>query len=141
MITQSRSPAVTSARPGAARFTTHQGRTGRLISVAGHLDAAGAEQLLDHVLHGLCGEWLVLDLTAVDFMDSRGTDSLHAINSRCAHLDVRWSLIAGNAAARLLSSCDRDGGLPLSDSLTAALASVQKLPNWRATTDGVAGRR
>ncbi|MHC9291601.1 STAS domain-containing protein [Mycobacterium sp. LTG2003] len=139
MITKSGSPVLGSAQPAAARFTTHQGRTGRLLSVAGNLDAANANRLLDHVQHSMCCEWLVLDLSAVEFVDAASIDALHVVNARCAHFDVRWSLVAGHAVSRLLSGCDRDGVLPVSESLTAALASVQKLPDWRATTHGVAG--
>ncbi|MCV7288609.1 STAS domain-containing protein [Mycolicibacterium wolinskyi] len=141
MITQSRSPIVGSAQQAVARFTTHQGRTGRLLSVAGKLAADNADQLLDHVHRAMCCEWLVLDLTAVEFIDVASMNALHTVNARCAHFDVRWSLVAGRAVSRLLRSCDRDGVLPVSESLTAALASVQKLPDWRATTHHVAGSR
>lgn len=141
MIAQTRSPVLGSAQPDTARFTTHQGRTGRLLSVAGKLDAASAHRLLDHVHHSMCCEWLVLDLAAVEFVDAASIDALHAVNARCAHFGVRWSMVAGHAVSRLLRSRDGDGVLPISESLTAALASVQKLPDWRATTPGVAGSR
>lgn len=141
MITQSRSPVLGSGEQAAARFTTHQGRTGRLLSVAGKLAAANADQLLDHVHRAMCCEWLVLDLTAVEFIDVASMNALHTINARCAHFDVSWSLVAGRTVSRLLSKCDRAGALPVSESLTAALASVQKLPDWRETTPDVAGSR
>lgn len=137
MITLPRSPAAGSAHARAARFTTHQGRTGRLLSVTGRINAANANQLSGQVHHALWGEWLVLDLTAVEFIDTAGMETLHAINDRCARFDVHWSLVAGPAVSRILSNRD----LPVSESLTAALASVQRRADGRATTDGVAGDR
>ncbi|PJK22607.1 hypothetical protein CSX11_08565 [Mycobacterium goodii] len=141
MIAKTRSPVVGSAQPDTARFTTHPGRTGTLLSVAGKLDAANPNRPLDHVDHPTGCEWLVLDLAAVEFVDAASIDGPRVVNIRCAHFDVRWSMVAGQAVSRRLRDRDRDGVVPVSGSLTAALASLQEPPDWRATTTGVAGSR
>ncbi|MGV0741480.1 STAS domain-containing protein [Mycolicibacterium sp. XJ870] len=132
MIKLPGSPGVGSAHANTARYTMHQGRTGSLLSVAGGIDAAGADQLVARVHHAMRCEWLVLDLTAVEFMHPAGMQTLHAINARCARFNVRWSLVAGPAISRLLRSCDLID-LPISESLTAALASVQRRPDQQET--------
>lgn len=74
----------------------------------------------------------MLDLTAVEFIDATGLWSLYdrrlrvrrsAINAKCARLGLLWPLVAGPAVSRLVSSCGL--GLPTSELLTAALASVK----------------
>src|SRR5574337_1683092 len=60
-----------------ARFDTHWGRSGAVVTVHGEVDAANADALGEYVEHhaGYC-EWLVLDLSALDFI---GTGALSVL--------------------------------------------------------------
>jgi hypothetical protein len=128
-----RSPAVESAdadtalrdQTGAARLTPHQRRTGRLLPVADEVDAANAEQLLDQVGHDMCGKWFLVDMikgeSAMPRACGPGTQSTPS-----AHVfGMLWSLAAGPAGSRLVNSSGLGDDLPTSESLTAALVSVQ----------------
>ncbi|WP_171055115.1 STAS domain-containing protein [Mycobacterium sp. DBP42] len=107
-----------------AHFTTHRGRTGHLIRVVGEIDAANADHLIDQVRHSAWCEWLVLDLAAVEFMGTAGCAALHTIGAYCLDRDVRWTLVASPSVSRLLTICGQGNEIPVSESLTAALASV-----------------
>ncbi|WP_083665987.1 STAS domain-containing protein [Mycobacterium sp. NS-7484] len=113
---------------GHVYFTKQWGRTGALIRVIGDIDAANANQLVDQFHQAAWCEWLVLDLTTVEFMGTAGLAALRAINARCAEGNVQWALVAGRAVSQLLAVCGHDQTFPTSESLTAALASVHKLP-------------
>ncbi|WP_139335292.1 STAS domain-containing protein [Mycobacterium sp. GA-1841] len=116
---------------GHVYFTKQCGRTGALIRVIGDVDAANADQLVDQFLQMAWCEWLVLDLTTLEFMGTAGLAALRTINARCAEVDVRWALVVGHAASRMLAVCGHSQTFPTCESLTAALASVHKLPNSR----------
>ncbi|MFV8054609.1 STAS domain-containing protein [Mycobacterium sp. 48b] len=114
---------------GRARFTTHWGRTGGLLRVDGDIDAANADQLVDQVRHTTWCEWLVLDMTTIDFMGTSGITALHTINVHCADTDVRWALVPSRPVSRLLTLCGHNQAFPISESLTAALSRVQQRPH------------
>lgn len=116
---------------GHVYFTKQCGRTGTLIRVIGDIDAANADQLVDQFLEVAWCEWLVLDLTTLEFMGTAGLAALHTINARCAEVDVRWALVIGRAVSRMLAVCGHRQTFPTCESLTAALASVHKLPSSR----------
>lgn len=109
-----------------ARFAACWGRSGAVVSVTGELDAANAGQLAEYVQRcaSYC-EWLVLDLSELEFMGTAGFSTLHAINTRCAGSDVQWAVVPGAASSRLLGICDPDATLPTAKSATLALAKVQ----------------
>lgn len=109
-----------------ARFCVHWGRSGAVVSVVGELDAANADDLANYVQRcaAYC-EWLVLDLTELEFMGTAGFSVLHTINTRCAGTDVQWALVPGAATTRLLRICDPDTTLPTAKSGASALARVQ----------------
>jgi anti-anti-sigma factor len=112
---------------GAARFTVTWGRSGGVITVRGELDAANADQFAGCMEQcAVCCDWLVLDLSELDFMGTAGLRALTRIDSGCGELEVRWALVPGGAVFRLLRICDPDPCLPVSESVTAALATVQE---------------
>ena len=109
-----------------ARSVTHWGRSGAVVSVHGELDAANSGRLAGHVQHcaHFC-EWLVLDLSALDFIGTAGFSALKTIVDRCADTDVYCTLVPGIATTRLLRICDPAGDLPTTSSVAEALGEVQ----------------
>ena len=63
-----------------------------VITAHGELDAANAQAFVDYALrHAAQTDYLVLDLTGVDFFGTAGFSALHTVNVRCAaekRLDV-----------------------------------------------------
>jgi anti-anti-sigma factor len=109
-----------------ARFDAHRGRSGAVITVRGEVDAANADALAEYVQRcaGYC-EWLVLDLSGLDFIATAALSALHTINDRCAAMDVYWTLVPSPAVSKVLKFCEPDPVLPSDESLTDALAAVQ----------------
>jgi anti-anti-sigma factor len=97
-----------------------------VINIDGEVDAANAGTLAEYVQRcaGLC-EWLVLDLTDLDFFGTAALSALHTITERCAGAGVNWTMVPSPAVSRVLRLCQPNGGLPLCESLTDALATVQ----------------
>ncbi len=90
------------------------------------IDAANARTLADYIQR--CAkrcEWLVLDLSALDFIGTAGFSTLRAIDARCARAGICWTLVSGPAVTRLLRVCDPGSRLPVTQSLSTALVSVQ----------------
>lgn len=115
-------------RPSRTHYTTHSGRAGHLIRVIGEIDAANDTQLVDQVRDTARCEWLVLDLSAVTFMGTAGIAALQTVHTYCTDADVRWALVASQSVLRVLAICGREDAFPTGESLTAALAKVQKHP-------------
>lgn len=109
-----------------ARSVTRWGRSGAVVSVDGELDASNAGQLADYVQHcaSYC-EWLVLDLTDLEFIGTAGFSALKEISARCAGAMVYCTTVPGTAVARLLRICDPANTLPTTASVADALADVQ----------------
>lgn len=108
------------------------GRSGAVAYVGGELDAANADQLTDHVR--ACAkhcQWLILDLTDLDFIGTAGFSALKAITEHCADATVYCTTVPGAALARLLRICDPAGALPTTPSVADALAEVQGLRGLR----------
>lgn len=111
---------------GAAQLTAHWGRSGGVIAVHGEIDADNADAFTDRMgrTAARC-EWLVVDLSELEFLDAAGISALQRINTRCAEVDVCWALVPGTRMSRLLRVRDPDSTLPMAGSLASALASVQ----------------
>lgn len=109
-----------------ARTVTHWGCSGAVVNVEGELDASNAGALADHVQHcvGYC-EWLVLDLSDVEFIGTAGFWALKMLTDRCADAMVYCAVVPGAAAARLLRICDPGNTLPTAASVAAALPAAQ----------------
>ena len=119
------------------RTVAHWGRSGAVIAVEGEIDAANAKPLAEYVQSSAnrC-EWLVLDLSPLEFIGTAGFSALQAINARCAQADISWALLPGPATTALLRVCDPEGRMPVAESLAAALARVQNpRPQLRAVPE------
>lgn len=113
------------SKAGGVRFTARWGRSGAVINVRGEVDATNAGQFVTYLHHcAVSSEWLVLDLTELDFMGTAGFSALQAINTQCAKADVHWTLVPGVTVSRLLRVCDPQRGLPTAESVTSALETV-----------------
>lgn len=109
-----------------ARFTVHWGRSGAVIAANGEIDAANARQLADYVHR--CAErceWLVLDLSDLEFIGTAGFSALQAVNAQCTKASICWTVVPGLAVLTLLRVCDPESHVPIAESLTTALANVQ----------------
>lgn len=104
-----------------------------ITAIAGDLDIANAEALVDAVLTGSQTDpkpGVVLDFTAVDFMDSTG---IRAILEIARHLDEEAAagLVLLNPAtgvAKLLSLAGVDDRIPVASDLQQALALLAAPP-------------
>lgn len=127
-------PPVESWAGHAARSITRWGRCGAVISILGELDAANAGQLTDHVQRcaSYC-EWLIIDLSDLDFLGTAGFSALTAIAQRCAETGVHCTTVPGAAAARLLHICDPAAeNLPTTPSVADALAGAHAFQQSRS---------
>ncbi|MEO8816466.1 MAG: STAS domain-containing protein [Mycobacterium sp.] len=102
------------------------GRAGAVITTHGEVDAANARQLVDFIDHCLnyC-EWLVVDLSGLDFIGTVGLSALHQVQDRCAAVGVNWALVPSPAVSKVLQFGEPDRALPISESLAEALVTVQ----------------
>lgn len=109
-----------------ARITTHWGRSGGVIAVHGEIDAANADQFGDELQRRVADcEWLVLDLSGLQFIGTAGFSALQRVNVGCAQAGGRWALVPGPATRRLLRVCDPHAILPTADTVSQALAIAQ----------------
>ena len=100
-----------------------------IIEVSGDVDAANADAVVTAAFPQTAElARLVLDLRGVEFLGSAGYFALRALNERCAAEAVRWVVVAGDPARRLLRICDPDGSLPVQPTLGAALSAVGPSP-------------
>jgi anti-anti-sigma factor len=100
-----------------------------VITAHGELDAANAQAFVDYALrHAAQTDYLVLDLTGVDFFGTAGFSALHTVNVRCAAEKIEWAMTPSAAVTRLLRICDPDSALPICNGVDAALAAVQGEP-------------
>jgi anti-sigma B factor antagonist len=84
------------------------------ITVGGELDLATVPQLSAAVAEHHDAGLLVLDLTAVTFIDSTGVRVLIQTHRRCARSGSRLAVLAGDGPVRrLLELCKLDGRLAL----------------------------
>ena len=84
------------------------------IVVSGELDLATAPRLSAAVAEHSDAKLLVLDLTAVTFIDSTGVRVLIEADRRCAGSGSRLAVLAGDGPVRrLLDLCELDGRLAL----------------------------
>lgn len=97
-----------------AQFTARWGPTGTLITVAGELDAANADQLVAYVQQSASrSRRIILDLRGLKFIGTAGFSALHRINVKCSGAQMSWAMAPSPAVARLLRVCDPDGTLPV----------------------------
>ncbi|MDX1890362.1 STAS domain-containing protein [Mycolicibacterium sp. 050158] len=111
------------------RYSTALARSIPVVTANGEIDAANALTLSRHVEAELDSvSRLVVDLSALEFFGTQGFSILHRINVMCSRFAVNWTLVAGPEVDRVLHICDPDGGLPVADTLEAALRAVTRPP-------------
>lgn len=112
------------------RFATSSVRSSVVVVTAeGEVDAANALTLGKYVETQLEGaSRLVVDLRALNFFGVQGFSILHRINVMCSRYSVNWVVLAGTEVNRVLHVCDPDGGLPVADSMEAAVATTIRPP-------------
>ncbi|MGV0634260.1 STAS domain-containing protein [Mycolicibacillus trivialis] len=107
-----------------AHFEARWDGRGLVLAVRGEIDAANAADLTEAARDGVAHcQWLVLDLTEVEFMGTAGFAALHGIDTVID--GVSWALVPSAAVTRLLRICDADGVLPSQRSMAEALAYVR----------------
>lgn len=100
-----------------------------IITVHGELDASNSAAFAAHVDEcAAAGTHLVLDLSPLQFFGTAGFSALHTINVRCANASARWAMVTGEAVSRLLRVCDPDHTLPVANSITEAVESLDGEP-------------
>lgn len=93
-----------------------------VVGVTGELDACNMHHLTDCAhAYVATGRALVLDLSQLDFLAAQGITTLFDISDECAQAGVKWVLVTGHAASRLLRICDPDQRLPVVSSIDEAL--------------------
>ncbi|BBX21575.1 hypothetical protein MTER_09860 [Mycolicibacter terrae] len=114
------------------RCVTRWGRSGAVISVDGELDASNADQLAGFLQQcaAYC-EWLVLDLSDLEFIGTAGFSALSTTTGRCSDAGIYCTTVPGQAVTRLLRICDPTNALPTSASVSDALSGVQGLRKVR----------
>lgn len=101
------------------------GRAGAMVAVHGEIDAANAEGFAAYVGQCLARcEWLVLDLSSIEFIGTAGFSALQNIQARCTDRRIHWTLVSGRVASRLLRVCDPHTLLPTTGSITEALERI-----------------
>lgn len=113
------------------RFTTTTSARASVMVVTadGEVDAANALSLSKHVEGELESiSRLVVDLRGLEFFGVQGFSILHRINVMCSRHSVNWVVLAGTEVQRVLRVCDPDGGLPVANSMEAAVATVTRPP-------------
>lgn len=113
------------------RFTTTtSARSSVLVVTAvGELDAANALSLGKYVEGELeSASRLVVDLRGLEFFGIQGFSILHRINVMSSRHSVNWVVLAGTEVDRVLQVCDPDGGLPVANTMEAAVATVTRPP-------------
>lgn len=89
-----------------------------VLSVTGEIDLATAPEM-DAALAAADGD-VILDLSAVSFMDSTGIRSLVAAHRAAESADRGFRIVVGRQIERLLEMTGLDGTLPLAGSLDNA---------------------
>ena len=111
-----------------ARLDTHWMKSSvAIVSAHGAIDQTNARTLTEYSLADLVRcRGLILDLTRLKFFGAAGFSALHRISVSCARAGIDWALVPGAAVSLLLRICDPDGLLPAVDTVSAALASLQR---------------
>lgn len=111
-----------------ARLDTHWMKSSvAVVSAYGDIDKSNARTLTEYSLVNLMlSQGLILDLTRLEFFGAAGFSELHRISVSCARAGKNWALVPGAAVSVVLRVCDPDGLLPAVNTLSAALASVER---------------
>jgi anti-anti-sigma regulatory factor len=97
-----------------AYFTSQPTWGGILVTARGEIDSVNSEPFAAFALNrATAGRRLRVDLSRITFFGVDGVAALHTIHADCAARGIRWTIMPGPAALRVLRICDRAGVLPV----------------------------
>lgn len=102
---------------------SNRGRS-TIVSFAGEIDAGNADQLVDTVRTVLeaCGQRLIVDLTAVEFLDAMGADALLRARQHATACAVRLDVVcSAGVLRRVLTVADDDDAVEFFGSVAEAV--------------------
>jgi anti-sigma B factor antagonist len=109
-----------------ATFESERLERATVVRIRGEVDLSNAERLHDELVARV-GEtpWLVLDLSACDYLDSAGLSVIARIHARCRARGAQLRIVVPTSAAtveRLLAITGMDEILQVDRSVDEALA-------------------
>ncbi|OJZ75379.1 sulfate transporter [Mycobacterium paraffinicum] len=108
-----------------AQIHVHARSTATVLRIDGEVDAANTDLLADIIRRfARLRAPLILDLTALDFLAGSGLRALLDLNEEHRVAQLRCSIVSG-AALRRITRVLPDHGLPIADSVDAALAHIE----------------
>ncbi|BBZ74032.1 hypothetical protein MPRS_51250 [Mycobacterium paraseoulense] len=103
----------------------HARSTATVLRVDGEVDASNADLITEAVRRfARLRAPLVLDLGGLDFLAGSGLRALLVLHEEQQRAQLRYSVVSG-AALRRLTQVVPDHGLPLAESVAAALAHIE----------------
>lgn len=123
--------------PGGASHTrSHLGPSAVLLTIEGDVDAANAADVLQWARDCLePARRLVVDMRGLTFFGTHGFSVLHRINVTCSARGIAVAFIAGREVERVLDICDPGRGLPVVDTVEAAV-TIGPAPTFLTVVDG-----
>lgn len=108
-----------------ARFTRADGRTATVVTVEGELDATNTAELRDRLgasMEDAVGRRLVVDLSAVSFLDSSTVNVIVWARKRSRELNTSLRVVAppGSRAALVFELAGIGSIVPLADAVSDA---------------------
>lgn len=86
-----------------AHMWAHVRHTAKVVDVAGRVDAANVDGVIDFVLQSVAADApFVLDLGAVSTFTPAAVRLLNAVENHCAQSGGKWALVASDAVTRRL---------------------------------------
>lgn len=103
----------------------HARSTATVLRIDGEVDAANTDLVAGVIRRfSRLRAPLVLDLSGLDFLAGSGLRALLDLNEEHRKAQLRCSIVSG-AALRRLTRLSPDHGLPIADSVDAALAHIE----------------
>lgn len=105
-----------------ARMRAHERHGCVVVAVAGELDGANVDYVIDYALRyaTATGAPFVLDLSAVSSCTPNCVRLLRAVDAGCTGAGISWALVAGEAVQQRLRGRDGQLAMPLIDSVSHA---------------------
>jgi anti-anti-sigma factor len=108
-----------------ATIHVHARSAATVLRIDGEIDAANTGLMTETIRRfSRLNAPLILDLGGLDFLAGSGLRALLVLNEEHRRAKLRCSVVAG-AALRRLTRVVPDHGLPIADSVTAALAHIE----------------
>lgn len=109
---------------GAAQIRVHTRSIATVLSIVGEVDAANTDPVADAIRRfSRLRAPLILDLTGLDFLAGSGLRALLVLDEEHRKAQLRCCVVGGHALRRLTRVLP-DHGLPIAESVDAALAHI-----------------